>query len=178
MYRNLMRTILACAGLVVVAGCRSDSFVLAPVSGRVTVDGQPVAGLRVAFEPMGSAERRAPGPEAVGVTDEDGRFTLETMAESPRTGAVVGKCRVRIWALPSDQKDRVDRDKVTDVMAPGFDPVKEVNDLKEQLRRQGRKKAASKPTGAIPLRYNDNTELSFDVPPGGTDKADFSLSSK
>ncbi len=174
MCRDFIRgLVLAFAGLGAMTGCGSNPFVLAPVSGRVTVDGQPVAGLRIAFEPVGSAERRAPGPEAIGVTDEDGWFTLKTLSESPRRGAVVGKCRVRIWTLPSNQKDRL-----TDVQAPGFDPVKEVKDLREQLRSQARKKAANRPTGSLPLRYNDNTELSFDVPPNGTDKADFSISSR
>jgi hypothetical protein len=30
----------------------------------------------------------------------------------------------------------------------------------------------------IPARYNDKTILEFDVPPGGTDKADFPLTMK
>ena len=94
------------------------------------------------------------------------------MAESPRRGGVVGKSRVRIWTLPSNQEDALSDDQ-----DPNYDPVKEIKVLKEQLRNRGRKKAA-RATGALPLRYNDNTELSFDVPPEGTDKADFQISWK
>lgn len=163
-------------GLIVmgtIGGCGSDPYVLAPVSGRITIDGQPVAELRISFEPVGSAERKYPGPESVGITDDDGRYSLKTMAEAPRRGAVVGKCRVRISSLPSKQ-----RKEIADIHAPGYDPVKEVKDLKEQLRRPTRKQPARESIGAIPLRYNDNTELSFDVPPDGTDKADFAISAK
>lgn len=173
--RRRLVPVLALAGLGWLAGCGSDNFTLAPTSGRVTVDGQPVAGLRVAFEPIGSSARPAPGPEAIGVTDGDGRFTLATMSESSRSGAVVGKCRVRIWTLPSNQKDEVQFDD----RSPDYDPVQEIRVLKQQIRSGGRARAkANRPTGALPLRYNDNTELSFEVPPDGTDKADFQLSWK
>ncbi|MDR3638002.1 MAG: hypothetical protein P4L84_29620 [Isosphaeraceae bacterium] len=156
------------------AGCGSENFTLAPTSGRVTVDGQPVAGLRIAFEPIGSSERPAPGPEAIGVTDGEGRFTLSTMSESPRQGAVVGKCRVRIWTLPSNQEDALFDDQ-----NPAYNPVEEIKVLKQRIRSGGRSKTkVNRPTHALPLRYNDNTELSFEVPHGGTDKADFQLSSK
>lgn len=174
MIRHLVAAILlGLATIGTIGGCGSDPYVLAPVSGRVTVDGQSVGELRISFEPLGSAERKSPGPEAVGITDADGRYSLQTFSESPRRGAVVGKCRVRIWSLPSKQ-----RKEIADIHAEGYDPVKEVKELREQLRRPTRKKPASATTGAIPLRYNDNTELSFDVPSEGTDKADFAISSK
>jgi hypothetical protein len=163
--------LLACLGWL--AGCRSEHFVLAPVSGQVLVDGQPVAGLRVAFEPIGSASNPAPGPESIGVTDDEGRFQVATLAESPRRGAVVGKCRVRIWTLPANQEDALFDDR-----NPNYDPVKEIAVLKEQIRSRAGTKKVQRPTGALPLRYNDQTELSFEVPPGGTDQADFSLSWK
>lgn len=171
MRRRLVQALsLALAALVSPVGCGSDGFTLAPTSGRVTVDGQPVAGLRVAFEPIGSSERPAPGPEAIGVTDNDGRFTLSTMAVSPRRGAVVGKCRVRIWTLPANQEDTLSDDR-----NPGYDPVQEIKVLKQKIRSGGRATKAPRPFGALPLRYNDNTELTFDVPPDGTDSADFQI---
>jgi hypothetical protein len=172
MRRLVPRYVWALAGLGALAGCGSEGFVLAPVAGRVTVDGQPVAGLRIAFEPVGSASRPAPGPESIGVTDDEGRFTLATLSESPRRGAVVGKCRVRIWTLPSNQKDALFDDQ-----DPNYDPVKEIQVLKEKIGGRSRKKV-QRPTGALPLRYNDNTELAFEVPPGGTDQADFQISWK
>lgn len=172
--RRILFALVYLAGLGWLTGCGSEGFTLAPTSGRVTVDGKPVAGLRVAFEPVASGDRPIPGPEAIGVTDEEGRFSLSTMSESPRRGAVVGKCRVRIWTLPSNQKD-----DLFDDQSPDYDPVQEIKVLKDQIRSRGRAKAkVNRPTQPLPLRYNDNTELSFEVPPAGTDKADFELTWK
>jgi hypothetical protein len=151
-------------------GCGTDGFTLAPVSGRVTVDGEPVLGLRIAFEPVGGASRPVPGPEAIAITDADGNFSLATTDKGWR-GAVVGPCRVRIWTIPTQQEDALfdDRD-------PNYDPIAEIKFLKAQLK--GRKKKVNRPTGLLPQRFNDETKLTFNVPPEGTNKADFSISWK
>lgn len=152
------------------AGCGSDEYRLAPVSGRVTVDDKPILGLRISFEPIGGSERPIPGPESIAITDTDGKYVLYT-TEADRRGAVVGPCRVRIWSLPSSEPDRL----VSDDRDPGYDPNAEIRAIKNQMRGQS---AAKRPTGLIPLRYNDKTELSFDVPPEGTDAANFAISWK
>jgi hypothetical protein len=84
------------------AGCGSSD--VAPVSGRVTLDGEPVANARVTFQPLGSAENPNPGQGSYGITDAEGRYSL-TMVGSKRSGAVVGKHRVSIQSPrgPSDQ---------------------------------------------------------------------------
>ncbi len=66
---------------------------LAPVSGRVTLDGSPVPRGTVTFVPDESKGTK--GPTAVGQIGPDGRFTLQT-AQQP--GAVVGHHKVRIRA--------------------------------------------------------------------------------
>src|SRR5439155_1875715 len=111
-------------------------------------------------------------PESIGVTDEEGRFTLATMAESPRRGAVVGPCRVRIWTLPSNQEDALFDDR-----NPNYDPVKEIQILKQQITGRAKKRIV-RPSSALPLRYNDQTELSFEVSSDGTDKVNFAITSK
>jgi len=55
---------------VLLAGCGSDGLV--PVKGRVLLDGQPLDGAAVLFEPEGG------GVPATGVTDASGGFTLAT----------------------------------------------------------------------------------------------------
>lgn len=176
--RPVARLVILLAAMGSMVGCGSDGYVLAPVSGKVTVDGEPAADLRISFEPVATAERKIPGPESIGITDDEGKFTLTTLVDS-RRGAVVGKCRVRIWSVPGSQQKQ--EEIISNDRDPNYDPVKEVNMLKEQLElrraKRGAKKAA-RPTAALPLRYNDNTELSFDVPPGGTDRADFQVSRK
>jgi hypothetical protein len=85
-----------------VSGCGSDNVV--PVSGRVTLDGQPAANVRVTFQPLGSAENPNPGPGSYAVTDADGRYQL-TLVGTKRLGAVVGKHRVSIKSSngPNDE---------------------------------------------------------------------------
>ena len=79
----------ACLVLVLAAlGCGSD-YRLAPVSGRVTLNGKPLAGAHVHFQPIGSRAQPSPGPGSHGVTDAEGRFTLQVDARQP--GAVVGR---------------------------------------------------------------------------------------
>ncbi len=157
--------------LVLTSGCGNDGYKLAKVSGLVTLDGKPVAGLRVAFEPIATEKNSAPGPEAIGITDPDGKFYLKTMAERPQTGAVVGNCRVRIWSLPSNQEDAIFNDR-----NEGHDPVAEIKAIRKQIMDS--KKKVARVSSAIPLRYNDQTTLSFTVPPEGSDQAKFDILSK
>ncbi len=168
---RVRQLVLMLVPLVLPAGCGSPEFVLAPVYGRVTVDGEPVLGLRVSFEPVGGSGRPLPGPDSNAITDADGKYVVYT-SDSRRRGAVVGPCRVRIWALPSNVPDRM----IFDDRDPHYDPVAEIKAIKTQMR--GATKSVKRPTGLIPLRYNDKTELTFDVPAAGSDKADFAISWK
>ncbi len=61
---------------------------LTPVSGTVILDGKPIGGAGVMFQPV------AGGPAASGVTDESGQFTLTTDPFGP--GAVLGEHRVTV----------------------------------------------------------------------------------
>ena len=81
---------LALAGL---AGCESKPA-LAPVKGKVTHAGQPVAGANVMFQPE-------TGIASGGVTGADGRFELQTPNDR-RPGAVPGKHLVSILKPASE----------------------------------------------------------------------------
>ena len=61
-----------------------------PVSGRVRIDGLPLAGATITFTPIA-----LPGPASVGVTDKDGKYTLKVVGTEV-LGAAVGKYRVSI----------------------------------------------------------------------------------
>lgn len=81
---------------LLLAGCTSSEFDLAPVSGTVTLDGEPVAGARVIFEPQRTGEAAlSAGPSSDGQTDDDGRYVLQTSVKELR-GAVVGPHTVTI----------------------------------------------------------------------------------
>lgn len=127
--------------LVAAAGC-GDATPVAPVAGRVTVNGQPQANAAVTFAPVGSGGNPEPGPSSVGTTDADGRYVLALIGQNG-TGAVVGKHRVQVAIR---QERDVDDDR------PLLKAVKQ-----------------------LPAKYNGATELTFDVPPGGTADANFDL---
>ena len=75
------------------AGCGGDK--VAPVSGRVTLDGKPLADAHVGFQPMAEGGKMDAGGGSYAITDADGKYTLR-LVESDRAGAVVGKHRVEI----------------------------------------------------------------------------------
>lgn len=74
--------------LTLTVGCGPDRPGTIPVSGRVTLEGKPVAGAAVTFAP---ADGRRP---ATGLTDAEGRFTLATFADGD--GALPGEHRVTV----------------------------------------------------------------------------------
>jgi hypothetical protein len=95
-----MRTHLLMVGLVVAgAGCGGSN--IATVSGRVTLDDKPVPNAMVIFEPL--ANEKDPGPGSQGRTDQNGRFTLETMTGA-KSGALVGPHRVRITLYEGEEE--------------------------------------------------------------------------
>lgn len=77
----LSATLFGCGG-------GADTPELVPVSGTVTVDGQPVEGVTVMFAP------KASGRKATGVTNSEGRYELVYTAGN--YGATPGEYRVVI----------------------------------------------------------------------------------
>jgi hypothetical protein len=86
------------AGALLLAGCGggSERYKTAPVSGRVTLDSKPLASATVVFVPVVGKGDKEPLPSSVGVTTEDGRYSLVFEMDSKTTGAVVGKHKVVI----------------------------------------------------------------------------------
>ena len=84
--RLFLNILLCClAGL---SGCgKSRGFETAPVSGKVTLDGQPITKGTVTFVPR-------KGKTARGSISEDGSFTLGTYSNAD--GAIIGDQRVVI----------------------------------------------------------------------------------
>ena len=127
--------------LFLAVGCGAKN--VAPVSGKVTLDGKPLDNASVTFEPDVSSN---PGPTSYGKTDAGGSFSLKVVG-SEKNGAMVGKHQVRISAFEgAETKSSDDNPK----------PLKD----------------------KVPVRYNSQSELSIDVPSGGTDAANFDLKSQ
>jgi hypothetical protein len=115
----------------------------APVSGRVTLNGKPLANAAVLFQPIATSGNNEPGPGSAGTTDADGRYTLSLVGKKTK-GAVIGKHKVQITRMAQESDSSDDRPKP----------------FKRPSRRRGR-----------------DTQLEFEVPAGGTDSANFSLTS-
>jgi hypothetical protein len=125
-------------------GCSPSPFNLVPVSGSVSLDGQPLAGGIVNFQPIVAGPGANAGPGSTARIGPDGRYTLATIRGEP--GAVVGKHRVKIYSYNAE----------TATHSP--------NGERERER--------------VPPRYNYSSNVTFDVPTAGTDKADFELNTK
>jgi hypothetical protein len=85
--------------LVLSVGCGKSGPAMAPVKGRVTLDGQPIENAAVVFYP----ER---GRAAMATTDQVGAFELTTFTQ--KDGALVGRHTISIKAtevmLPDQPK--------------------------------------------------------------------------
>jgi hypothetical protein len=131
--------------LVLALGCGSGRK-FAPVSGKVTMNGQPLAGATVSFQPIAPEGSVDVAPGSAGKTNDKGEYTLKA-ADGKSNGAWVGKHRVRISAL-QEQTGTGD----------------------ERPPRGGWPQQDK-----VPRKYNDESKETYDVPAGGTDKADFAL---
>ena len=122
-----------------VAGCGRGGHSVAPVSGRVTLSGKPMAKVNVTFQPLAaSGSSGDAGWGSYGVTDGDGCFQLKTVDGKP--GAVVGKHAVYLTV-------------------PNPNPPK------------GDEYVPPPPNPFPPQAWNGS--LTFEVPAGGTDQANF-----
>lgn len=90
----MKRTWFAAVVLAAVfSGCGPDRPETVTVRGTVTLDGQPVEGATVGFNPQGG------GRPATGMTDSSGAFTLTTFV--PGDGALPGKHAVTVSKVRS-----------------------------------------------------------------------------
>lgn len=142
---RLLRMVCVLLGLLLVAGCGGPDYELAPVSGRVTLDGKPIADVVVTFQPVASdRDNPNPGPGSTAKTDAQGRFTLRTI-QPDEPGAVVGQHVVRLTTVATD-----------------IDTADDTAQVVERL---------------LPASCLDGS-MTFDVPPAGTDAANFDVQSK
>jgi hypothetical protein len=87
-------------------GC-GGPHALAPVSGRVTLDGHSLANAAITFTPVATKSNN-PGPGSGAFTDADGRYTLKVIGQEAR-GAVIGKHKVRVSLKPPETNPADDR---------------------------------------------------------------------
>ncbi|MDR3198989.1 MAG: hypothetical protein LBU34_14075 [Planctomycetaceae bacterium] len=93
--KNVVLFFVCCTLLI--AGCtKRDSVV--PVSGKVILQGKPIADCNITFQPT----TKNPIVAASGLTDTEGNFSLETIESPRRKGAVSGEYHVKFfWRDPA-----------------------------------------------------------------------------
>jgi len=165
------------AGFLVLltAGCGTKEKYV-PVSGVVTLDGQPLANAQVLFEPLAQDKADPPGKPSVGRTDSDGRFVL-TSPLGKHTGASIGMHRVRILTSGrrefTQQQIEAARQKLIKQAASAGDSAPKFSD--EQVVMHLSESTPEPQNEMLPAKYNASTELTFEVPARGTDEANLSL---
>ncbi len=114
-YRFGRSLLVAC---LMIPGCGGREYDLAPVSGRVTLDGKPIADVLISFQPVSTGPNAPnPGPGSTGLTDAQGRFTLRSIEPEER-GAVVGKHVVRLTTAHKDTNPADDAAPVVENILP------------------------------------------------------------
>jgi hypothetical protein len=80
-----------------ISGCGGGAHKPVPVSGKVTLNGKPLADATLMFVPVtGGIGSANPPPSSVGTTGEDGSYELVLNNNAKRKGAVPGKHKVFI----------------------------------------------------------------------------------
>jgi hypothetical protein len=179
-FHSLLRVIGSLLiGSTALSGCSGGSKLkVVPIKGKVTYNGQALAGAAVAFNPQ-----EPEGKTAGGMTDAQGEYTLTTM-ETPSKiadGALPGTYKVTIVKMKKSPDEEF-RDRVN-AMTP-----EEIQKLSpEEQRKMGQMAGSTDPNqqsqqagaaeSAIPVKYNTTQEsgLTATVKAGQTEPIDFTL---
>jgi hypothetical protein len=144
----MLRVVFVVAAFVAIAaafvGCNRSTRL--PVSGTVTVDGQPLAGGEIAFAPA------SPGQgNSAGAAIERGKYSI-----SADKGLLPGDYKVLIHAFRGTGK------KTWDGMG-------------EPTAPESQKKYVEQLEQYVPTRYNEATELTASIRPGKSNNVNFDL---
>lgn len=118
---------VAAVAALFASGCGDEGYDLAPVSGVVTLDGKPLAGGVIQYQPLGG-ESMSPGPGSAGVLDSEGRYQLQTQTSPRRDGAVIGTHQVRIYSRNAEAPATdVDTNTTPELVPPKYNYRTEIS---------------------------------------------------
>jgi len=160
MIRSKWLVLFCLVALVGLVGCPGGDSGTAPVSGTVTLDGQPVDGASVAFSP-----KSGDGQAAAAMTNSEGRFEMANGAAPGSYGVTVTKTAA---AAPTVEDPR---SRGGDLSAADAEAISKMAEGGED---------ASTPTDMLPAKYKstDTSGLTAEVPAGGTDSIKLELITK
>lgn len=155
------------------AGCQQPEPIweFHPVAGTIRIGGRPLAGALVTFRPEPSTDDNATPPYSMGTTDSQGNFSLATPAGN--FGAIAGMHRVSVRYADVDVEMLTllqdELRKLQSASAPDKTEIKNVRDLISEIEQTLGDRIP------IPVKYSIDSSLTFNVPTGGTDQANFGL---
>ncbi|MFM7118360.1 MAG: hypothetical protein ACKO81_11450 [Planctomycetota bacterium] len=163
--QTLMTVVGLCWSLAL-TGCdlpfAEKKLELTPVSGKVTLDGEPVVGAKVVFLPRKLfVEQSLPHPPAAGITDDKGIYYLQT---DKSDGAPAGEYLVLI-------SKRDDESAAEAAELSMYELARNLDELNGEAPLESWMSAET-----ISAFYNRETSLRFTVPQKGSNQADFQLS--
>jgi len=154
--KNFSCLILFCCVPLVLSGCGpANPFGTVPVTGTITVNGEPMEGVSISFTPADES-----GMTAYGMTIADGTFQLTTGGAPFGTGAKPGSYRVTFSKVDAGQMVSL-ADHEAGVVSRGGGPAA--------------------PTYLIPQKFSDPKTTGFDpveVKKSGKNTFSFNLETK
>ncbi|MCC7475280.1 MAG: hypothetical protein IT425_07780 [Pirellulales bacterium] len=142
-------TSLACCAFAFAAGC-DRGLPIAPASGTLSLNGQPLANANITTQPIGAGTPN-PGPGSFATSDSQGHFELE-LVKPARKGAIIGQHRLMI--SPPNTTPQNDSTQVTSSGITVFTDTPKSN-------------RAAVPT-SWPTSFNDGS-LTLEIPAAGSD---------
>jgi len=159
--------------LAFLPGC-GDGRQYVPVSGLVTLDGQPLRDVNLLFEPLSGSGKNAPGAPSIGQTNAEGHYALNCPLTN-RVGAVVGRHQVSIFSNDRQEftQEQIDtgRKYLSELTKT---PAEELSDATVIGHLHA---VIQPPREIVPIKYNRQSELTYEVTQDGPNEINFSLSS-
>jgi hypothetical protein len=118
------------------------------------MDNQPLVRTELRFTPVNGNDL----PSSVGLTDDDGYYTLHLLGVGQIEGAVVGEHRVSFSQDPRKGQ--------------GIEKGAKIEAARRMLQMRRNQPEL------LPAKYNRESKITFDVPPQGTCDANFDLKSR
>lgn len=157
---RVMAAMLIVAVLAATGGCNRSPYDVAPVSGRITLKGQPIGKAAVMFFPIMKGSLKVGKPGHARLAD-DGSFELSTYGK--RDGAVVGMYGVVVFKVKQagdDKKWRPGMPKPTKI-----EPEKKYNPLTDwdEVRVPGQREVMADGENHFEIDLTDDIVLQYGV---------------
>jgi hypothetical protein len=162
--------LFGCCVSLSLIGCSGDRPETAQASGKVTLQGAPVIGASVMFQPV------AGGRPGTGITDDNGVYQISSYGE-PNDGVAVGEHKVTVIKIAGDGAfTPAPAAGGSAAAAPAENPTDSLSNIAPPSE-DGADAAAPKIKYLVPQKYQDpeTSGLKVTVPSGGSDQLNLEL---